>query len=287
MKFYKKQKHDTGFTLMDVLLTSAIVSLLSSLFLFQVGEARKKADDANMQVEAQQVSTAIALYKNDNNGRAPLTVTGQAGIMYSESNSGTESNSKYIESMQLLVDQGYLPEIPRSPDGVSYAYGVSEGGTNAVFAAKLKKRSSSSNNRSCSNPPLPENLSSVYGTCQQTASCQDGEVTEDGVCFSVTEDEATQYCRCIFGPGIPLSVVSSDQSIITDSICSQSILCITDPDQPPPPDPGILLFNPFLNLKVFAQEEYTNYICAYTEDFTQSTTPSCTGASSQDYCRCI
>jgi type II secretory pathway pseudopilin PulG len=281
MNIYKN--NIKGFTLIDILLVSAIVSLLSSLFLFQVGEARKKADDAHMQVEAQQVSNAIALYKNDNNGRAPLTVTGQAGVMYPEPSPGTQSTSEYIETMQLLVDQGYLPEIPRSPDGVQYAYGVSEGGSDAVFAAKLKK-SSSANQRSCPNPPLPEDLSSVYGTCEPTTSCQDGEVTEDGVCFSVTEEEVNQYCSCVPGTW---NVVSSDQSIITDNICGQSLRCNSNPDEPPPPPPGDLLFNPFLNLKVFAQEEYTNYICAYTEDFTQSTTPSCTGASNQDHCRCI
>lgn len=141
MKFYKKQKYDTGFTLMDVLLTSAIVSLLSSLFLFQVGEAKKKADDAHMQVEVRQVSNSVALYKNDNNGRVPLTSTGPArtGIPHSEA----DTSSDYAPTMQTLVAGGYLGEIPTSPDGQSYTYAVSDDFQEAVFVFKTNRNGNS------------------------------------------------------------------------------------------------------------------------------------------------
>lgn len=129
MKFYNTYKG--GFTLIDILLTAAIVSLLSSLFLFQVSEARKKADDSHMKVEAQQVSNAVALYKNDNNGRVPKPISVQPNTVY------TETQQEYQDSMQLLVDGGYLPEIPASPDEESYFYAVSEDLEEMAFVASL------------------------------------------------------------------------------------------------------------------------------------------------------
>jgi type II secretory pathway pseudopilin PulG len=141
MIFYKK--NSKGFTLIDILLVSAIVSLLSSLFLFQVGEARKKADDAHMQVEARQVSNSVALYKNDNNGRAPLTSTGpgspRTGIPHYENDPGSD----YVPTMQTLVDSGYLGEIPTSPSGNSYTYAVSDDFQEAVFVFKTNRNGNS------------------------------------------------------------------------------------------------------------------------------------------------
>jgi type II secretory pathway pseudopilin PulG len=149
-----------GFTLLDILLVSAIVSLLSSLFLFNLSQARLGAEDARMQTEVQSVGTAIALYKEDHNGNPPLSsITGtsnaQRGVLHSEA----DSNSDYTPSMQLLVDGGYLPEIPKSSTGESYVYGVSVDGTQATFGARLNRPLSSSGSKkaqSCGFDPVTD-----------------------------------------------------------------------------------------------------------------------------------
>lgn len=177
----KSKKNKRGFTIMDIMITTAIISLLSSLFLFRITEAKKKAEDGQMKVQAHEVSNAIALYKNDHGGRAPLTSSGGGsgtpGVMHSEN----DPESDYVPTMQTLVDGGYLPEIPTSPDESSYFYGVSEDLENAVFLADL-------------NNPIASNLSSG-DSCQFLPE----EAVEEPIFCTTTR---TQPSVCTLVPAV-------------------------------------------------------------------------------------
>jgi prepilin-type N-terminal cleavage/methylation domain-containing protein len=111
--------HKKGFTLIELLLVVAIVTLLSSVFFYNSSEARKKAEDVHMAEESRQVSTAIQIYADDNNGIVPHNNTATAGRAYNE------TEPEYSEMLELLVTGGYISEIPTSPSRDSYYYGFS------------------------------------------------------------------------------------------------------------------------------------------------------------------
>lgn len=157
------KKHCKGFTLIDILLSIAIVSFLSSIVLFNVAEGRRKADDAKMQVESSQIATALEMYKSENNGFTPLKVSHThtaRGILYKE---GTQ---EYNNAMGTLMNSGHISAIPRSSDGQSYAYGENEEGTSAIFVAHLKTKSSSnpSSKNSCDTIASSQTLSNCHMT---------------------------------------------------------------------------------------------------------------------------
>jgi len=124
----------TGFTIMDILLTAAIISFLSSVFLFNVSEAKKKAEDSKMIQESSQIAVAVELYKSTT-GFVPHS-THAAGVVYRE---GGADDAKYRASLQPLVDGGFLQSIPVSPDGQSYSYGYSTDFQDSIFVSSLHR----------------------------------------------------------------------------------------------------------------------------------------------------
>lgn len=132
----RKQKTidmEKGFTLIELLLVIAIVTLLSSAFFYSSTQARNKAEDAHMKMEAKQVETAISMYKEDNNGQVPHYGSLESGKLYREG----DNNDDYENNMDLLVEDGYLSEIPTSPDGNSYAYGFTSDFLDSLFIVDL------------------------------------------------------------------------------------------------------------------------------------------------------
>lgn len=124
---------EKGFTLIELLLVIAIVTLLSSAFFYSSTQARNKAEDAHMKMEAKQVETAISMYKEDNNGQVPHYDSLESGKLYREG----DNNDAYENNMNLLVKDGYLSEIPTSPDGNSYAYGFTTDFLDSLFIVDL------------------------------------------------------------------------------------------------------------------------------------------------------
>jgi prepilin-type N-terminal cleavage/methylation domain-containing protein len=61
-----RNKKTLGFTLIELLVVISIISLLSSVVLAAVGEAKDKAKVAKFRQEMQQFITALELYKADN-----------------------------------------------------------------------------------------------------------------------------------------------------------------------------------------------------------------------------
>jgi competence protein ComGC len=267
MKFYKKK--NTGFTLMDILISTAIISLLSSLFLFRVSEAKKKAEDGQMKAEAHEVSSAVALYRSDNNGRAPLSTSGTTGVIHAES----DPSSDYLPTMQMLVQEGYLAQVPTSPDGMSYYYSVSDDYEDAVFLVRLNQDSSfNSSTNSC---PLTEEISqqqtltqyptdTVYefqGCYESESVCTPGQINNGQSCFVVNDSTIWNPCSCSGSSGI--DICYAYMNLVPGDGCY--------------PDTGTQYF--ICN--------HQNVDPIVSGDPIDESVPLCNGTSDLDYCECI
>jgi prepilin-type N-terminal cleavage/methylation domain-containing protein len=280
-----KRNNQKGFTLIELMVVVAIVSLITSIITYSTSEAKVKAEDSKMIQEAQQVEKAIQLYKENNEGKVPGAVIfaggvggGVMGQMYKE------SDPQYDLAMQELVDKKIYPKIPRSPSGQSYAYMVSLDGESAVFSAILKKPISgggsggSSGKNQCdivatSRPPRggTETPSPVFCARQDMGfvlTCP--EVTYDSnlqTCFYITEAEIDQKCVVDSVSG---ACSSTNEAVFPSYLCS------------------IYSYGCGGNWGFSSGGGYLGtYLCdnpVVEEDLTPSV---CSGLSDKDYCACI
>lgn len=255
----RKQKTidmEKGFTLIELLLVIAIVTLLSSAFFYSSTQARNKAEDAHMKMEAKQVETAISMYKEDNNGQVPHYGNLEPGKLYREG----DNNDDYENNMDLLVEDGYLSEIPTSPDGNSYAYGFTSDWQNGLFMVDLNNPQPEGSSNSCSfvEPSLEffdcipiADILGPWSTFPQTCSNQSINPINQ-MCFDQGSYESA--CNC---PSL-----KSNNSAIPDNICNN--YCYQEANMPG------------------ANETTKGYICdfEYVETVCGSSNPN-------DYCLCI
>jgi prepilin-type N-terminal cleavage/methylation domain-containing protein len=140
-----------AFTLIEILVVTSIISLFSSVIVNESKESRLKSEDAHMKTESHQMAGAVNLYRNDNGGKVPVGTEHQnrmSDIVYEFD--PVDNGLAYNSSMQLLVDGGYVSEIPTSPNGKSYSYYVTEDENRAMFGVELNNESSgSSSKNSC------------------------------------------------------------------------------------------------------------------------------------------
>lgn len=104
-----------GFILIELLVVISIIALLASVVISSLSTARARARDTRKMADFKAIQTALYLYY-DKNGEMPQNFFTD-GI-----NNESEAGGNYPQSMQLLVDEGFLSEIPRSPGGGLYAY---------------------------------------------------------------------------------------------------------------------------------------------------------------------
>ncbi len=77
---FRKSK---GFTLIELLVVVSIISLLSSIVLASLRDARAKARDARRVEDLRQISNALQLYLSDNGNVAPTAGVGTAAGFHS------------------------------------------------------------------------------------------------------------------------------------------------------------------------------------------------------------
>jgi type II secretion system protein G len=248
--------NNKAFTLIEVLVVTAVISLVASVVNAQLGESRKKAEDTHMKQEVNQVRNAVEQYRQDF-GSVPVGSSySSTGQMVSE---GTDA---YNTSMQELVDNGYLPEVPRSPDGSSYSYLATADEEDAVFAAVLNDEDSGdSNSNSCEVVSSGEwgdcNWNGgIWGTnCEDNAE-YDPEVQE---CFDLgLTNLKNVYCVVDF-----CGEQSTNPSLYPQSICDDHAKNLSTPP---------------------------SKICSYDYGYTICEKPViyvCSGSSNSDYCSCI
>jgi prepilin-type N-terminal cleavage/methylation domain-containing protein len=112
-----------GFTLIELLVVISIISLLSSIVLASVQDARNKAKIARFERELLQIVTAIELYRLDYDGDYPSTVTETYDLGSVISDLYTEG---YFPNNTITTPPGYTlgEAYPAKPETNIYGYGV-------------------------------------------------------------------------------------------------------------------------------------------------------------------
>jgi prepilin-type N-terminal cleavage/methylation domain-containing protein len=110
-------KKTSGFTLIELLVVISIISLISSIVLSSLADARDDARVAKVQQDFQQIRNAFELYVSSNNqnlggynDNCSIVPSGSDGDI-----GQININNDYDSDLEL-----YLPEIPNDPWGNSY-----------------------------------------------------------------------------------------------------------------------------------------------------------------------
>lgn len=228
-----------AFTLIEVLVVTAVISLLASVVNAQLLEARKEAQDKAKIEEAQQVNNALAIHRNKTDS-VPQAASLSSYVAHNE------QSSEYQTAMGELVTSSSIPEIPRSNNGQDYYYIVDESG-NGVFGAVLRSDSSIANNGGCyftdpdvgcsgsgdsySTEYVRDNLVSVGDSC-------DGGCSDSGVLGLIMLETNTTYTVNFGGLGgvikvapngymgnIEFGVLSSNNTLYTKNNTTTEFNC--------------------------------------------------------------
>ncbi|MFA6297186.1 MAG: prepilin-type N-terminal cleavage/methylation domain-containing protein [Candidatus Paceibacterota bacterium] len=158
-----------AFTLIELMVVISIIALFSSIGMFAYADARVKANDAKKETEVGQVEKAILLQR-DAIGFVPANHTGSNSV-------AVEGTDAYNQSMQELINNGYISSIPKSSDG-TYIYYANSTSQSAVFGAKLKSSTQVSSVKSS----CPSIIQTTYQSCWKTENVPSG--TQNLVTFS-------------------------------------------------------------------------------------------------------
>jgi type II secretion system protein G len=126
MKFLKSNQR--GFTLIELLVVVAIISLLSSVVLATLKDARDKANASKFKQEINQFTKALELYRSDNGmypGEGPTTASFIIQI-------NNQQASGAPADLATLLSK-YLPNLPKvinSKNIVNHSWGYRVNGTN-------------------------------------------------------------------------------------------------------------------------------------------------------------
>lgn len=102
-----------GFTLIELLVVVAIIGMLASIVITSMSEVRASARDAKRIQEIKELQKALELYALNHNGEYPPSTVPIAFGCFGE---GSEFNA----SLQTLVDNNYISQIPMDPINTSY-----------------------------------------------------------------------------------------------------------------------------------------------------------------------
>lgn len=100
------QPNSQGFTLIELLVVIAIIGFLATIILASLNNVRAKGRDAQRFENIQNIINALALYQATHNGIPCHT--------YYDQNDP--------DFLKPLVDEGFLPVIPKDPGNFAYEY---------------------------------------------------------------------------------------------------------------------------------------------------------------------
>lgn len=126
-----KNKDKKGFTLIEILVVVAIISVLTSVILFSINEARKQSRDKVRKIDLKQLQLALELYKEANGVYPDGCNIGWSGVGLGAGSSyecPVPPGGDYIKG--LVPD--FLPSLPTDPNppsgSVDYGYIYSSDG---------------------------------------------------------------------------------------------------------------------------------------------------------------
>lgn len=107
-------QHQTGFTLVEVLIVMAIIGIMSSFFITNYTSARNKATDAKRRADMSQVKKALELYYNTY-GEYPTT----NGSWYGLAEQGTDGfkNTSGANGYIPNLAPTFVSQLPQDPSG--------------------------------------------------------------------------------------------------------------------------------------------------------------------------
>ncbi len=108
--FPNKLQKNKGFTLIELLVVLSIISLLSSIVLAALNDARAKARDARREMDIRQIQTALELYRDDH-GEYPWYPSSWA---CSYPYAGQESLKRWSTYLQKDL-KPYISQLPNDP----------------------------------------------------------------------------------------------------------------------------------------------------------------------------
>ena len=109
---FRAKRRDNGFTLVELLVVIAIISLLSSIALASLNQARAKAHDAYRKSSMEQVQLALYLY-HDTNNSYPSTGGAWWGLSVNGGSRTTSGPNAYIPELTPT----YISTLPADPKG--------------------------------------------------------------------------------------------------------------------------------------------------------------------------
>ena len=111
-KIQQPRQHQSGFTLMEVLIVVVILSILAVAVVPQFLDAPDKARQARAQADVKNIETALSMYTLDNI-QYPSTSQGLQALVQKPSGRPEAKNWK---------PGGYLKQLPADPWGNPYQY---------------------------------------------------------------------------------------------------------------------------------------------------------------------
>jgi len=168
-------KQNKAFTLIEIVISVAIVGILSSFIIVQIIGANNSAKDAKRELDIEAIKNAVVSYQNDHQRLAPTQST--------TCTIGGGSNPCTTLSAEL---ENYLSQLPNDPNsGTYYLYQSSADGSDCTITAQLS--TGEAYQYDCSNQTT-EHVTLINGDCgddnEQTLNdiptnlCNSGTATE-------------------------------------------------------------------------------------------------------------
>jgi general secretion pathway protein G len=137
-----------GFTLIEILIVVAILSIVSAILAVSFGNIRSKSEDSRRKTDLEEVRSALEQYKSNNNSYPTPEITITMGLPFGSSGLTDTRNT-------------YMNKIPQDPDfPVKSYYYESTDGSDYILRSELN------------NPePTPCNLTPTPDLCGSTHAC--------------------------------------------------------------------------------------------------------------------
>lgn len=120
LSFMKKKSGIRGFTLIELLVVIAIIGVLASIVLASLNSARRKSRDARRITDLKQIQLALELYFD-----------AQSPPQYPVATATCDATN--ARGLEVLSAGGYIPQVPRDPQGGCYQYTSNGSGTRTTY----------------------------------------------------------------------------------------------------------------------------------------------------------